>query len=115
MIPKCKFCTSISKKMNLIFIYILIFLINQAAPLFSKLIVKIVQNEIFCVDWKFKISLMQGDYNIVTVLSFPDRQNSDTIQFCDYVPCAVQFQVQPKTPRLYGYVHWANDIDIFKL
>ena len=70
----------------------------------------------YCVDWKFKVSLMEGAYNITCVMSIPLNVEFGEVDFCDYVPCALQFEMQRRRhAKLYGHVHWDNGIEIDKL
>ena len=69
----------------------------------------------YSVDWKFKVSLMHGIYNLLCVLSVPIQIDLGVVDFCDYIPCAYQFEIQQrKISKLYGYVHWDNAVDILK-
>ncbi|KAF3891111.1 MULTISPECIES: ABC transporter ATP-binding protein [Nostocales] len=73
------------------------------------------QGEKYIIDWHFKISLCQGIYNIACVLSVPLILEIGKVDFCDFVPLAVQFTVSPrKGSRLYGSVHWENCVDVQK-
>ena len=73
------------------------------------------KGEQYLVDWKFKVCLMQENYNIACVLSIPVDQSLSRVEFCDFIPCAVQFSVLTDSLRqLYGYVHWDNEVQIVK-
>ena len=67
----------------------------------------------YILDWKFRVSLKDGTYNIVCVLSIPVNIVMGQVDFCDFIPLAVQFQVLPnRVSRLHGSVHWENEIVI---
>lgn len=74
-------------------------------------------NEIYVVDWKFKVELRQELYNFACSMSVPIEETLDSPNLCDYVPLALQFNVI--CPNKYcsmpgGYVHWHNDMEITK-
>lgn len=70
----------------------------------------------YIVEWKFKISLRDGCYNIACVLSIPVNISIGRVDFCDFIPHAIQFITAPrKESRLYGFVHWENKVEINKL
>lgn len=74
------------------------------------------ENEIFIIDWKFNVSLIQGEYSISCVLSIPLDLKISKVDFCDFIPIAIQFVVSPrKESMLYGIVHWNNSITINKI
>ena len=67
----------------------------------------------YLIDWKFKASLIQGTYNIACVLSIPINLEIGQVEFCDFVPLAVQFNMAPrKGAQMYGNVHWDNFVNI---
>ncbi len=67
----------------------------------------------YIIDWKFRVSLKDGTFNIICVLSIPINLAMGQVDFCDFIPLAVQFQVLPKQiSRLYGGVHWENEVII---
>lgn len=69
----------------------------------------------YIIDWKFQVSLVQGMYNIACVLSKPIEMQIGKVDFCDFIPLAVQFSVTPrKGSYLYGSVHWNNILEIEK-
>ena len=73
------------------------------------------KGERFVVDWKFRLRLMQGVYNVVCVLSIPLDPMIGKADFCDFVPCALQFTMRnPVVSQLYGYVHLENEISVMK-
>jgi lipopolysaccharide transport system ATP-binding protein len=70
----------------------------------------------YIVDWQFKACLMQGTYNLACGMSIPLDLTISKVDFCDFVPCAVQFFVKtPPGEQLYGYVHWGNKINVTKV
>ena len=73
------------------------------------------RGEIYVIDWKFKVELRQEMYDIACVISTPIDEKLVDAQTCDYIPCALQFNVI--SPDAYstmagGYVHWHNDLKI---
>jgi lipopolysaccharide transport system ATP-binding protein len=67
----------------------------------------------YIADWKFKVSLTQGLYNIACVLSVPIDLEIGQVDFCDFVPLSAQFAMTPrKGSRLYGSIHWENLLEI---
>ena len=80
----------------------------------TKAIFDAMRGEIYVIDWKFKVELRQEMYDIACVISTPIDEKLLN-QTCDYVPCALQFNVV--SPDAYstlggGYVHWHNDLKI---
>ncbi len=74
-------------------------------------------DEIYIVDWRFKVELRQELYNFACSISTPVEESLDAPDLCDFVPCALQFRVI--SPNKYlslpgGYVHWHNDMEIKK-
>ena len=73
------------------------------------------KGERYIVDWKFRLRLMHGVYNVVCVLSIPLDPMIGKADFCDFVPCAMQFTMcNPVVSQLYGYVHLENEISVIK-
>lgn len=71
--------------------------------------------EVYVVDWRFKVELRQEMYDIACVISTPIDETLSSAEMCDFIPCAVQFNVV--SPNAYlslpgGYVHWHNDLKI---
>lgn len=74
------------------------------------------KGEKYIIDWRFKASLQEGNYNIVSVLSIPIDIKNSLVDFCDFVPLSFQFSQQPSENfHLYGHVHWDNEIVQIKL
>ena len=79
----------------------------------TKAIVDAKAGEVYVIDWQFKVELRQELYDIACVISSPIDETLSQVELCDFVPCAVQFQVV--SPNAYlsldgGYVHWHNDL-----
>jgi lipopolysaccharide transport system ATP-binding protein len=71
------------------------------------------QGERYIIDWQFRASLIQGMYNIACVLSIPIVIQIGKVDFCDFIPLAIQFSMTPrKDSSLYGIVHWDNLVKI---
>ncbi|MBR4904158.1 MAG: ABC transporter ATP-binding protein [Selenomonadaceae bacterium] len=74
--------------------------------------------EVYVLDWKFKVELRQEMYDIACVISTPLDETLSSAEMCDFIPCALQFNVI--SPNAYlslpgGYVHWHNDLKICRL
>ena len=74
--------------------------------------------EVYVIDWKFKVELRQEMYDIACVISTPLDETLSSAEMCDFVPCALQFNVV--SPNAYlslpgGYVHWHNDLKICRV
>lgn len=69
----------------------------------------------FVVDWTFRMALRHGNYNVAVVLSVPINLSGSLVDFCDFVPLALQFSVAPRQiSYLYGGVHWANQVQVVR-
>lgn len=76
------------------------------------------RDEIYVIDWKFKVELRQELYDIACVISTPNDETFSDVNICDFVPCALQFSAIHSDNRMImtgGYVHWHNDLKISKL
>jgi len=83
-----------------------------------KVITDAKRQEIFAVDWRFNVALRQELYDIACVISIPVEETMNFPEVCDFVPCAVQFNVVSPNPYMNlggGYVHWHNDLTITKI
>lgn len=83
-----------------------------------KVIFDAAADEVYVVDWRFKVALRQELYDVACVISIPNAEAMDFPDVCDFVPCALQFAVVNPNPNLNlggGYVHWHNDLNITKL
>ena len=74
--------------------------------------------ELYVIDWQFKVELHQGLYDIAAVISTPLDETLTSAEMCDFVPCALQFNVT--SPNAYlnltgGYVHWHNDLNVRRI
>ena len=81
----------------------------------TKAIVDACAGEVYVIDWQFKVELRQELYDIACVISSPVDETLSAVEMCDFVPCAVQFQVVSPNPYMSlsgGYVHWHNDLKI---
>jgi lipopolysaccharide transport system ATP-binding protein len=67
----------------------------------------------YIVEWKFRVTLRHGHYNLATVLSIPIDMASGQVEFCDFVPVATQFEMtRGETPMIYAPVYWENQLNI---
>lgn len=82
----------------------------------NKMFYNTKKGERYIVDWCFRVCLMQGTYNLASVISIPIDLTISRVDFCDFIPCALQFTVRTAQDRqLYGYVHWENKIKVVKV
>jgi len=84
----------------------------------TKAIFDAKRGEYYVIDWKFKVELRQELYNIACVISTPVDDNLTDANICDFIPCALQFNLISQsvyTQMLGGYVHWHNDLNITKV
>ena len=73
------------------------------------------KGERYIVDWTFKASLMEGNYTVACVIAIALNDEIGKVDFCDFVPIAVQFSMSPRRPvKLWGFVHWDNSVEITK-
>ena len=84
----------------------------------TKAIFDAAAGEVYVLDWKFKVELRQEMYDIACVISTPLDETLSSAEMCDFIPCAVQFNVI--SPNAYlslpgGYVHWHNDLKICRV
>jgi lipopolysaccharide transport system ATP-binding protein len=82
----------------------------------DKRLISVKRGEKYIIDWHFKVTLIQGIYNIACVLSIPIDLAIGKVDFCDFVPLAIQFNVAPREGSvLYGSVHWDNSVQLTKI
>lgn len=84
----------------------------------TKAIFDAKSGEIYVIDWKFKVELRQELYDIACVISTPLDETLSSAEMCDFIPCALQFNVVSPNSFLSlpgGYVHWHNDLKIRRL
>ena len=68
------------------------------------------------VDWRFKMVLKEGRYNFSCFLSLPVDLAVGKVDFCDFIPFAKQFVVEPRAESvLYGSVHLENNVAVERL
>jgi lipopolysaccharide transport system ATP-binding protein len=91
-------------------------IINTNLHIEDKIIMHPVKGDRYTIDWKFKLCLMDDLYNIQCVMSIPVNVEFGEVDFCDYIPCAVQFTMQRRMKsKLYGCVHIDNIVEIEKI
>lgn len=64
-------------------------------------ILSVNSGETLIFDWKFNINLQASSYNIAAMMSIPINLEVGEVDICDFIPIAVQFQVE--TPNKYIY------------
>ena len=75
-------------------------------------------SEVYVIDWRFKVELRQEMYDIACVISTPIDETLSSAEMCDFIPCALQFNVVSPNPYLSlpgGYVHWHNDLTVRRI
>ncbi|MBR5914502.1 MAG: ABC transporter ATP-binding protein [Selenomonadaceae bacterium] len=81
----------------------------------TKAIFDAKKDEVYVIDWKFKVELRSEMYTIACVISSPIDDKFLDADPHDYVPCAIQFKVVNPNAFLTlagGYVHWHNDLKV---
>ena len=79
----------------------------------GKPLLSVQQNGKYILDWSFEVSLQAGTYNLAACMSMPQDLTIGKVDFCDFVPCAVQFSVVTEPDaHVYGYVHWPNEVQV---
>lgn len=82
----------------------------------EKKITGLKPGERYVLDWRFKMALQEGQYNISCVLSLPIDLSVAKVDFCDFIPFAKQFIVAPRPgSRIYGSVHVKNNLSLEKV
>ena len=90
-------------------------LVYSDSILENKMLYNVKLGEQYIIDWRFEVCLQGGTYNILCGISIPINLTASKVDFCDLVPCAVQFTVLPTLDKqLYGLVYWENNVDIVK-
>jgi lipopolysaccharide transport system ATP-binding protein len=91
----------------------LINLVYSDSVLEGKSLIDVKPGDRFLIDWKFKLSLMAGMYNIAVVLSIPIDLQTSQVDYCDRIPIACQLDVfRGSSPHLYSPVKWDNEVII---
>jgi len=68
-------------------------------------------NEYYVIDWRFTMSLKEGDYTIAVMLSVPIDVSIGNVEVCDFIPIAHQFKMgRGDALPIYGAVHWNNRV-----
>ncbi|MCM0758028.1 ABC transporter ATP-binding protein [Sporomusa sphaeroides DSM 2875] len=76
---------------------------------------QMIQNNLYQIDWQFKMNLRTGHYNITSVLAIQKKEDSSYVDFCDWVPYALQFEVAQKRGTPVHGVYWENDVQVKQL
>lgn len=81
----------------------------------NKAIIAPRKGERYLIEWRFRAALKAGNYTIATVLGIPINLSLSQVDFCDFVPLAVQFNMAPRPESyLYGAVHWDNRVEVYR-
>lgn len=70
--------------------------------------------ERFLIDWTFDAFFAAGRYNIAVVVSIPLSLDACEVECCDFVPCAVQFNVRNDW-EMGGYVRVPSKVKAYRL
>jgi lipopolysaccharide transport system ATP-binding protein len=74
------------------------------------------KDEKYVIDWRFKVSLNAGIYGVLCALSIPIDINISHVEYCDYVPIALQFRMEKRRESpLFASVHWKNLVTVNKV
>ena len=73
------------------------------------------KNDRYVINWNFIISLREGKYNFAIVSGIPVNIKDRKVQCCDFIPCALQFEVNKNDMEMGAYVHWHNDVELIKV
>lgn len=77
---------------------------------------KVQENTFYFINNKFNATLMQGEYNLLCVLSIPVDPANSIVDFCDKIPFALQFEVgRRKEAPLYGLVRLPTKVNVEKI
>jgi len=63
------------------------------------------QGETIVVEWKIKVLLQAGSYNVSVVCSIPIDLSVSEVDMCDFVPIAAQFSVSSPESQVYAALY----------
>jgi len=87
--------------------------IYASSSIEGKQLEKSKTGELYFVEWKFKLQIIQGNYTVVAVCSIPVDAEAGIADICDLVQIAYQFQMMsPKDDKIYGFVYLDNELEI---
>ena len=73
------------------------------------------KNDRYVINWDFIVYLREGKYNFAVVAAVPIDIEARKGQCCDFIPCALQFEVIRNDMEMGAYVHWHNDVELIKV
>ena len=76
-------------------------------------IISICSEEILILDWKFRINLQRGSYNIAAMMSIPVNLDVSEVDVCDFIPIAAQFNVETNK-HIYAATYANSELTINK-
>lgn len=90
--------------------------IYGSASIEEKRLENIKKGDVFVIDWKFTLQLLQGSYTIACVASIPIDVEIGKVDFCDFIPIAVQFEMERRLQApVYALVYIDNDVNIRRI
>jgi len=82
----------------------------------NKRLKNVKAGEFYVYDWSFTLQLMHGLYSVAAVCSIPINVENSEVEFCDFIPIAVQFEMQRRYPeQIYGFVYLENKVNVSKI
>lgn len=81
----------------------------------NKFLTDVKESEIYIIDFKFKVEIQQGIYNICIACKSPNYEDYvlEEAEFSDVIYTAYQFEVAVARPRpIYGFVHIDQEMSI---
>lgn len=73
------------------------------------------QDEKYIIDWKLKVILQAGNYNLSSVCSIPLNLSLGEVDMCDFIPIALQFNVESPVEKIYAAVFANSALTIEKV
>ncbi len=90
--------------------------IYGSAGVENKKLKNITKGDLFIVDWKFCLKILQGQYSILSVLSVVIDSNKGVVEFCDLIPISCQFEMMSRSElKIFGFVYLDNILEIKKM
>lgn len=90
--------------------------IYGSASIEQKTLSELNTGEIYIIDCKFNLSILQGTYSISCATSIPINLEIGEVEFCDFIPISCQFEMERRSPvPIYGLVHIENNVVVHRL
>jgi lipopolysaccharide transport system ATP-binding protein len=88
-------------------------ILGTSSEIEGRSVLSLQKGEKYLIDFKFKIPLAEGQYNIQMNMSIPIDVEMGQYNICDRIPCALQFEVRRRpNGRLWSAVRVENKIEI---